>query len=89
VRQKRSCDRAFHADCDARNDFDMCPNIIDHHDQLMIMTVVGFIVFIVIIVVALQKVSYDRAFDADCDARNFYMCPNIIHHHDQLMIMTV
>jgi membrane protein required for beta-lactamase induction len=40
VLQKRSCDRAFHADCDAYNDFDIHPNIIDNHDQLMIMTVI-------------------------------------------------
>ena len=52
--------------------------------------VVGFIVFIVIIGVVLQKVSYDRAFHADCDAYNdFDMYPNILDHHDQLMIMTV
>ena len=31
---------AFYADCDAFNDFDMYPNILDHHDQLMIMTVI-------------------------------------------------
>jgi hypothetical protein len=31
---------AFDADCDAYNDFDMCPNILDHHDQLMIITVI-------------------------------------------------
>jgi hypothetical protein len=31
---------AFYADCDAHNDFDMYPNIVDHHDQLMIMTVI-------------------------------------------------
>ena len=40
VLQKRSCDRAFDADCDAYNDFDMYPNIIDNHDQLMIITVI-------------------------------------------------
>jgi hypothetical protein len=38
--QKRSCDRVFHAHCDAYNDSDMYPNIIDNHDQLMIMTVI-------------------------------------------------
>jgi hypothetical protein len=31
---------AFDADSDADNDFDMCPNILDHHDQLVIMTVI-------------------------------------------------
>jgi hypothetical protein len=52
--------------------------------------VVGFIIFIVIFVVALQKVSYDQAFHVDCDAYNdFDMFPNITDHHDQLMIMTV
>ena len=28
--QKVSYDRAFHADCDTYNDFDMYPNILDH-----------------------------------------------------------
>jgi WD40 repeat protein len=31
---------AFYADCDAYNDFDIHPNIIDNHDQLMNMTVI-------------------------------------------------
>jgi hypothetical protein len=31
---------AFYADCDALDDFDIYPNILDHHDQLMIMTVI-------------------------------------------------
>jgi hypothetical protein len=30
----------FDADCDAHNGFDMCTNMLDNHDQLMIMMVI-------------------------------------------------